>query len=201
MIRLTQLSQHIMTQTKYNDEDISAIKALIQAFFDRVNDNDPQGLQTLFVPNADLTIIRQDPPAPPPSISMWSCLPTPPPMAPRKEEADEKLTVVLRITIEKFVKMVEDGNKKKKKDGKPPVPNVHEVPDLDRTDIKVDHLFAYAWSPFRVTFDGKLHHYGNFVYTLGKVKDEDGEMVWKFEGLTQNYRRTPGWEESASEFI
>lgn len=56
--------------------------------------------------------------------------------------------------------------------------------------MNLDALFACAWSPFKVTFDGVLHHYGTMVYTLGK--GDGGE--WKIEGLTQNYRRTPGWD-------
>lgn len=55
--------------------------------------------------------------------------------------------------------------------------------------MKTDNLFGQVWSPFKVTFDGILHHYGSLAYTVVKV---DGK--WKIEGLTQNYRRTPGWE-------
>jgi len=54
--------------------------------------------------------------------------------------------------------------------------------------------FATAWSPFRVTFDGVLHHYGVMAYTLGR----DGLGGWRVEGLTQSYRRTPGWDDDAS---
>lgn len=68
----------------------------------------------------------------------------------------------------------------------------------DSTNVNLDHLFAAAWSPFRVTFDQVLHHYGEISYTLGK--NESGE--WKIEGLTQNYRRTPGWEkDDVSEYV
>lgn len=67
--------------------------------------------------------------------------------------------------------------------------NIKETPDLEATDVKVDALFGMAWSPFKVTFDGVLHHYGTIVYTLVKV-----EGKWTIEGLTQNYRRTVGWE-------
>lgn len=64
--------------------------------------------------------------------------------------------------------------------------------------MNLDSLFACAWTPFKVLFDGTLHHYGTIVYTLGK--EESG--VWKIEGLTQNYRRTPGWgENEASEVV
>lgn len=63
--------------------------------------------------------------------------------------------------------------------------------------MKLDSLFASAWSPFKVTFDGVLHHYGTMVYTLGK--DEGGK--WKIEGLTQSYRRTPGWDADDSEIM
>lgn len=39
--------------------DIKAIKALIQAFFDSINAADPKALQSHFFPSAGLTIIRQ----------------------------------------------------------------------------------------------------------------------------------------------
>lgn len=181
-----------MTAIKEN-QDVQAIKALIQSFFDRINDSDAKGLGKLFIPNANLSIIRQDPARDPPSESLWSSVPLPrkATMNSHSTEEKEKLTVVLRISVEKFVKMIEDGEKKRK--GKPG-PKVHEVPDLDATDVKVDHLFGAAWSPFRVTFDGVLHHYGTFAFTFGKV-EEGSREVWRVEGLTQNYRRTTGWDE------
>lgn len=199
-----------MTATK-DIEDVEAIKALIQAFFDRVNDNDPAGLQALFVPNANLTILRQDPPRPPPSSSFAVSLPLPSQTSPPSSEAKEKISQIFQSSIESFIKMIEDGNKRKKPGQ--PVPTVHEVPNLDAADVKVDHLFAQAWCPFAVTFDGVLHHYGFFAYTFGKTVEKSeydgkeekagsGKKMWRFEGLTQNYRRTPGWDsEGASEFM
>lgn len=106
--------------------------------------------------------------------------------------------MVIRTTIEQFVKLIEDGEKRRK--GQPPGPVLHEAPDLDATDVKIEGLFGVAWSPFTVTFDGVLHHYGTMVYTVGKTGS--GAKEWKIEGLTQNYRRTPGWPEGhASEVI
>ncbi|CAK3771281.1 Hypothetical predicted protein [Lecanosticta acicola] len=190
-----------MTQTTFHTEEIHAIKSLIQAFFDRINASDPSGLQTLFVPHAHLTIIRQDPPAlPPPPPSTTTTTTT------TSNNEAQKLTLALQTSIESFIEMLQDGSKPP---GSGPV--VHEMPDLDATDVRVDGLFACAWCPFRVTFDGALHHFGNFVFTLGKVDGGDGgdgngdeggkkkkkkkkKKEWRFEGLTQNYRRTPGWE-------
>ena len=48
----------------HNFEDTRAIKALIQAFFDSINTADTKGLKSHFLPAANLTIIRQDPPRP-----------------------------------------------------------------------------------------------------------------------------------------
>ncbi|KAK4503831.1 hypothetical protein PRZ48_004746 [Zasmidium cellare] len=190
-----------MTATKDLD-DIEAIKALIQSFFDRVNDNDPPGLQTLFAPNAHLTILRQDPPRAPPSSSSGASLPQPKaPTEPDSKDDEDKISLVYQSTIESFIKLIEDGNRRKKP-GDKPVPTVHEVPNLDATDVKIDGLFAQAWCPFTVTFDGVLHHYGFFAYTFGKTRERSeykGESGgegkrWRFEGLVQDYRRTPGWE-------
>lgn len=167
-------------------KDVEAIKALIRSFFDAINASDPKALQALCAPKTNLTIIRQDPPRPPPAHSRWAELPQAQVRVSKVVEKDEKITVVLRCDIETFVKLIEDGNKRRH--GR--LPEIHEAADLEATDIKVDELFASAWSPFRVTFDGVLHHFGTFVYTFGRV---DGS--WVFEGLTQNYRRTPGWEE------
>lgn len=167
-------------------QDVEAIKALIQAFFDSINAADPKALRSHFFPSAGLTIIRQDPPRP----------------AETSADADgsagggqeeEKLTVVMRTDIETFVKLIEDGERRRR--GQPPGPVLHEAPDLGATDVRIDALFATAWSPFRVTFDGVLHHYGTMAYTLGKA-GADVVKEWKIEGLTQNYRRTPGWPES-----
>lgn len=164
-------------------EDSRAIKALIQGFFDSINAADTKALGSHFFPAANLTIIRQDPPLAPPGPERAAGAP------------DDKLTVVIRTTIEQFVKLIDDAEKRRK--GQPPGPVLHESPDLDATDVKVDALFGVAWSPFKVTFDGVLHHYGTMVYTLGKTEAAGGggRKEWRIEGLTQNYRRTPGWPE------
>lgn len=179
--------------------DIQAIKALIQAFFDSINAADPKSLQGHFFPSAGLTIIRQDPPRPDPEEEEESSA-----AGKREEESsegqeEEKLTVVIRTDIERFVKLLEEGQKRR--EGQPPGPVLHEAPDLAATEVRLDGLFATAWAPFRVTFDGVLHHYGTMAYTLGKTAVASGgggggAKEWKIEGLTQNYRRTPGWPES-----
>lgn len=178
-------------------EDVEAIKALIQAFFDSINAADPKSLQGHFFPSAGLTIIRQDPPRPDPEEQEAAA-----PSSSAAAAAEEKLTVVIRTDIERFVKLLEEGQKRR--EGQPPGPVLHEAPDLGATEVRVDALFATAWSPFRVTFDGVLHHYGTMAYTLGKTAVASGgsgagtgaKKEWKIEGLTQNYRRTPGWPES-----
>lgn len=166
-------------------EDVRAIKALIRAFFNSINSADAKALQSHFFPSAGLTILRQDPPLPPESSDDDNNNNN------NSNVEEGKLTIVLRTTIEKFVKLIEDGEKRRK--DQPPGPVLHESPDLDATDIKIDALFATAWSPFKVTFDGVLHHYGTMAYTL--CKTGTGLKDWKIEGLTQNYRRTPGWPE------
>ena len=179
-----------MTAVEAHFEDSKAIKALIQAFFDSINAADTKSLKSHFLPAANLTIIRQDPPRP-----------ADPAAAAATQDDDEKLTVVIRTTIEQFVKLIDEGEKRRK--GQPPGPVLHESPDLDATDVKVDALFASAWSPFRVTFDGELHHYGIMAYTLAKTEAAaGGGREWKIANLTQNYRRTPGWPEGeTSEFV
>lgn len=171
-------------------QDVEAIKALIQAFFDSINAADPKSLQSHFFPSAGLTIIRQDPPRPAETSGGHASA-----AAAADDDEAEKLTVVIRTDIETFVKLLEDGEKRRK--GQPPGPVLHEAPDLGATDVKIDALFATAWSPFKVTFDGVLHHYGTMAYTLGKTTAGAGVegKEWKIEGLTQNYRRTPGWPE------
>ncbi|USW49101.1 Putative NTF2-like domain superfamily protein [Septoria linicola] len=202
-----------MTQIKTSSAefcDIQAIKSLIQKFFDAINDADTKALASHFFPNANLTIIRQDPPRAPsngdenadgewrgyyeqftgiklPSTSS-SASSTEAENAKKEDREKDKLTIVLRTTIERFIALLDAG--KKRREGQPDL-KIHEEPDLDATDVKVDELFGSAWSPFRVTFDGALHHYGILVYTLGR-EEEGGE--WRIEGLTQKYRRTPGWE-------
>lgn len=177
-------------------EDTRAIKALIQAFFDSINAADTKALKSHFLPAANLTIIRQDPPLPADSEHLQE--------ADGPDDDKKKLTVVIRTTIEQFVKLIDDSERRRK--GQPPGPVLHESPDLDATDVRVDALFGTAWSPFRVTFDGVLHHYGTMVYTLGKTETGaaagGGGREWKIAGLTQNYRRTPGWPEGeTSEFV
>lgn len=167
-------------------EDIRAIKALIQAFFDSINAADTKALKSHFFPSAGLTIIRQDPPLDPEGSGDTNAA------------QDAKLTVLIRTNIEQFVKLIEDGEKRRK--GQPPGPVLHEWPELETTDVKIDALFAVAWSPFKVTFDGALHHYGTMVYTLGKTGSDSKD--WRIEGLTQNYRRTLGWPEGhGPEFV
>ncbi|CAN8106295.1 unnamed protein product [Discula destructiva] len=171
---------HAMTSVDVQaSDDVRAIKALIQGFFDSINAADTKTLASHFFPSAGLTIIRQDPPLEPEtSVASTS--------------QDAKLTVVIRATIEQFVKMLDEGEKRRK--DQPPGPVLHEWPELEATEVKFDALFAVAWSPFKVTFDGVLHHYGTMVYTVGKTGTDAKE--WKIEGLTQNYRRTPGWPET-----
>ncbi|KIW01197.1 uncharacterized protein PV09_07246 [Verruconis gallopava] len=188
-----------MTQCKDVEtmEATAAIKSLISSFFDAINAADTQALQALFVEQAHVVIVRQDPPLPPPSCLNESVSPKhrcegkPGRESAPRGAGEETLTVVIRTSIERFVKLLEEG--KKRREGRP-VPVIDEKPDLVATDIKVDGLFGVAWSPFQVTFDGVLHHYGTMVFTVGKMTSRIGKKEWKIEGLTQNYRRTPGWE-------
>ncbi|KAF2730451.1 hypothetical protein EJ04DRAFT_515246 [Polyplosphaeria fusca] len=187
-----------MTKLKDHHHDITSIKSLIQAFFDAINAADTHALASHFFPSANLTILRQDPPLPPspthyPAYASLAPIPTTP--SPHSiSTPEEKLSVVIRTSIENFIALIEEG--KKRREGKPG-PSLFEKPDLDATDVKIDGLFASAWSPFSVTFDGVLHHYGVMVYSLGKGEDGEEERRWRIEGLTQNYRRTPGWGESS----
>lgn len=148
-----------MTALKEQD-DAKQIKHLIQRFFDSINAADTKALQTHFLPSADLTITRQDPPRAPDIAAAEDGGP------------DSKITVLIRTTIERFIKMIEDGERRRR--GKPG-PKLHEAPDLDATEVRVDALFGTAWSPFRVTFDGKLHHYGVMVFRVGKTSTVDGK--------------------------
>ncbi|KAK7739230.1 hypothetical protein SLS53_005868 [Cytospora paraplurivora] len=175
-------------------EEVKAIKALIQSFFDAINAADTKALQSHFAPSADLTIIRQDPPLPhgAPGSPGAGAATRAEEEEEEEKEKEERLTVVTRTTIEKFVKLLDDD--KKRREGRPgPVPVLRETPDLDATAVRVDALFAAAWGPFEVTFDGVLHHYGTIVYTLGRVGAGARGEGWRVEGLTQSYRRTPGW--------
>jgi hypothetical protein len=92
------------------------------------------------------------------------------------------------FTIEQFIALIEEGQKRRK--GKPG-PKLHEAPNLNETAVTVDALFASAVSPFTVTFDGVLHHYGQMVFNFWK---DGGEDDWRIQNVTQIYRRTPGWE-------
>lgn len=119
-----------MTATKAESPDVKAIKALIQAFFDSINSADTKALLSHFFASANLTIVRQDPPLPPQGDSSAASTPLPSssnPLAPLSSAGGEKLTVVMRTTIEQFVKLIEDGQKRRK--GKPG-PELHETPDL-----------------------------------------------------------------------
>lgn len=167
-----------------------SVKSLIDSFFAAINASDTKALQALFFPSASLTILRQDPPLPKPKSSSH-------------QSADSnKVTVVIRTDIEAFIKLIEEGEKKRKREGKKG-PELVETPDLDKTKVEVDAGFGMAWSPFEVTFDGVLHHYGTMVYTLGKTPNGEhaGREEWRIEGLTQSYRRTPGWHEPNRSFI
>jgi len=181
-----------MTQLNSHHEDISAIKQLIQRFFDAINASDTKALGSHFFPTANLTIVRQEPPRnPSPSYHPeFTSIPVPTTSPPL--ESNEKLQVVIRTTIEKFIALINEGEKHRKPGG----PVLDEQPDLVGTDVKIDGLFGMAWSPFRVTFDGVLHHYGVMAFTVGR---EGGGKEWKIEGLTQSYRRTLGWDEKPLE--
>lgn len=218
-----------MTQMK-ESADIRAIKSLIQDFFDAINAADTKALGHTFLPNGTLAIIRQDPPRNPTSGSgssssgsgsgtaeqedyypQYAALPTPTGPSPTGSDnhdsntattasEEQKITVVMRSSIEKFIKLIDEASRKRREGGAPDL-KIVETPDLDATDVKVDALFGMAWSPFKVTFDGVLHHYGTIVYTLCKKKKKEGEEDgWKIAGLTQNYRRAVGWEKE-SEFM
>ena len=184
-----------MTQMKKETPDVQAIKALIQKFFDAINDADTKALGTNFEsPDATLTIVKQDPPLNPSSSNypQYTSIPTPPAATSSSSTEEKSVKVVIRTTIERFIALLDAG--KKRREGQPDL-NIKETPDLEATDVRVDALFGMAWSPFKVTFDGVLHHYGTIVYTVVKKEGE-----WKIEGLTQNYRRTEGWE-GESEFM
>ncbi|PSR87320.1 hypothetical protein BD289DRAFT_432517 [Coniella lustricola] len=185
---------------------VAALKTLIQRFFDAINAADPKRLQRLFYPGARVGILRQEP-ARAPLRAQDDDLK----QEKKEEEVEEKLVVVIRTDIETFVKLLEDGEKKRREEGddggggKGNGPDViKEVPDLKLAEVRIDGLFATAWCPFRVYFDGVLHHYGTFVYTFGHLLERDlggegknegeNDWAWRIEGLTQSYRRTVGWE-------
>lgn len=190
---------------------VAALKSLIGYFFDAINASDPKGLQKLFYPGARVGILKQEPPRAPAAEGEEAPLATATVTSSEKGNATgpEKLVVVIRTDIETFVKLLEDGEKKRReggggggeggKKGGPDV--IREVPDLDKTEVRTDGLFATAWCPFRVYFDGVLHHYGTFVFTFGYVQLDAGvdSWIWRIEGLTQSYRRTIGWEGAREE--
>jgi len=171
--------------------DTQSIKNLIQHFFNTINAADTKSLQATFLPEGNITIIRQDPPSNPPPPSANTTSSNPPQTA----------TIVARLPIEPFIKLLNDAERRRHK--QPPdhrhQPKLFEKPDLERTDVRIDGLVGCAWSPFEVTFDGKLHHYGIMVFDVvkGVVGDEDGEDVgggrWRVSGVSQSYRRTEGW--------
>ncbi|EME82987.1 uncharacterized protein MYCFIDRAFT_203473 [Pseudocercospora fijiensis CIRAD86] len=177
-----------MTQLTHEASDAQSIKSLISTFFDAINNVDIKALENCFTDeNANLVILRQDPPRQP-SASNYPQYRSVPTTKEKDGKGEEKIEVVIRTSIEKFISLIRDGEKRRR--GQPHQPILHESPDLDGTDMRIDKFFAQVWSPFKVTFDGVLHHYGSLAYTVVKV----GGKEWKIEGLTQNYRRTPGWE-------
>lgn len=115
-----------MTATK-ETPDIKAIKAAIQTFFDSINAADTKALLASFLPSANLTIIRQDPPRQPTADFPTLCSPSSHPLPSISDKDEAKLTVVLRTSIENFVQLIEDGQKRRK--GKPG-PQLFEAPDL-----------------------------------------------------------------------
>ncbi|KXT05186.1 hypothetical protein AC578_8416 [Pseudocercospora eumusae] len=176
-----------MTQLTHETADAKSIKTLISTFFDAINNVDITALEDCFTDsNSNLVILRQDPPRQP-SASNYPQYRSVPTTKEKDGKGQEKVEIVIRTSIEKFIELIREGEKRRK--GQPKQPVLHESPDLNGTDMRIDHSFGQVWSPFNVTFDGILHHYGSLAYTVAKV---DGE--WKIEGLTQNYRRTPGWE-------
>lgn len=167
-----------MTQIELEPE-AGAIRSLIATFFAAITAADTKALQALFYPAASLSIIRQDPALPPDE--------KPPP------PGDNKVRVVLRTDIETFIRMVDEAERRRRREGRGG-PAIVETPDLGRTRVQVDAGIATAWSPFEVTFDGTLHHYGTMLYTLARAEDGEG---WLVHSLTQSYRRAPGWEDGA----
>ncbi|SMR41895.1 unnamed protein product [Zymoseptoria tritici ST99CH_1A5] len=167
-----------MTATK-EPASAAGVKSTIEAFFDAINAEDTKALQARFHPKAGLTIIRQDPPLPPDG----SRTPTP----------DSRISAVNTFSIEQFIALIEEGQKQRK--GKPG-PKLHEAPALSETQVTVDALFATAVSPFTVTFDGVLHHYGQMIFNFWK---ESEKTDWRIQSVTQNYRRTPGWETESTQ--
>lgn len=181
---------------------VAALKNLIGYFFDAINASDPKQLQKLFYPGARVGILKQEPPRAPPAEDDDALASTATVTSSGKAEQQERLVVVIRTDIETFVKLLEDGEKKRREGGSSGGPDViREVPDLDQTEVRTDGLFATAWCPFRVYFDGVLHHYGTFVFTFGHVQMGAGaeSWMWRIEGLTQSYRRTVGWEGAGEE--
>lgn len=115
-----------MTATK-ETANVKAIKAAIQTFFDSINAADTKALLASFFPSANLTIIRQDPPLPPPADSSAGQGPSSDRLQSASDESEPRLTVVMRTSIENFVKLIADGQKKRKGE---PGPDLFEAPDL-----------------------------------------------------------------------
>jgi hypothetical protein len=51
-------------------------------------------------------------------------------------------------------------------------------------DIKIDGAMAIAWVPYKLFFNGQLHHCGADVFTL--IKRDNG---WKIMGITDTRRK------------
>ncbi|KAK3061466.1 hypothetical protein LTS18_006143 [Coniosporium uncinatum] len=181
--------------------DTESIKRLIQHFFDTINAADTKALQATFLPEGNITIIRQDPPSNPPPISVNNI----PSSTISNPKPPQTVTVVARLPIESFVKLLDDAERRRRE--QPPghghQPKLFEKPDLEKTEVEVEGLVGCAWSPFEVTFDGVMHHYGTMVFTVvkhlergkGEVEGEgEGLEGWRVSGVSQSYRRTEGWD-------
>ena len=120
-----------MTQMKKETPDVQAIKALIQEFFDAINDANTKALGTNFEsPDASLTIVKQDPPLNPSSSNypQYASVPLPPASSSISSTSEAKsVKVVIRTTIERFIALLDAG--KKRREGQPDL-NIKETPDL-----------------------------------------------------------------------
>lgn len=50
--------------------------------------------------------------------------------------------------------------------------------------VHVDNDVAVVWAPYKFTIDGKVHHCGTDVFTLGKIADR-----WMIIGVSDNERK------------
>ncbi|HUA79276.1 MAG TPA: nuclear transport factor 2 family protein [Dyella sp.] len=50
--------------------------------------------------------------------------------------------------------------------------------------VHVDNDLAVVWAPYKFTVDGKVHHCGTDVFTLGKTADR-----WVIIGISDNERK------------